>query len=71
MNTQSPTHKILNIVQNLEREIQRENRGDRMKATERNVELLQGRIERVEDQLKALSQYLEVEYVREAKYVKR
>lgn len=65
----SPPYKeILNILRNIEKEQNRENRHDRLKGMERTIELLTGRVEREEQARQALEKYLKVEYVRESAY---
>ncbi len=64
------TKEILNIVRNIEKDIHIENRHDRIKSLVRENELLRGNQEETDRRLKALESYLEVKYVREAKYKK-
>lgn len=67
----SAEKEILNIVRNIEKEQYKENRHDRLKALERENQLLRGYIERIEEKQKAVENYLEIEYVRESAYKKR
>lgn len=64
----SAEKEILNILRNIEQEQHRENRYDRVKALERDNQLLRGYIERIEEKQKAVEHYLKVEYVRESAY---
>lgn len=66
----SAEKEILNILRNIEKEQSKENRHDRVKALERDNQLLRGYIERIEEKQKAVEHYLEITYVREAKYKK-
>lgn len=65
------TEQILNIVKNIEKDINRENRLDRMNSLEIENKLLRGNTERLEDRIKGMENYLKVEYVREIKYKKQ
>lgn len=60
--------EIKNIVRNIEKEQNRENRDDRLKGIDRGLQLIQGRLERMEDRFKALDSHLGIELVRETKY---
>lgn len=64
----SAEKEILNIARNIEKLLNTENRHDRLKAMERTIELLTGRLEREEQARRALEIYLKVEYVRESAY---
>lgn len=64
----SAEKEILNIVRNIEKDINRENRDDRLKALSRENELLRGNQEDTDRRMKALEVYLKVEYVRENAY---
>lgn len=64
----SAEKEILNIVRNIEKEQNKENRYDRLKGMERTIELLTGRVEREEQARGALERYLKVEFIKESKY---
>ncbi len=51
--------------------LNRESRESNLKQISRSIELVLGRIERVEDKQKALEEYLGVEFIKQSKYKKR
>ncbi len=63
--------QILSIVQNIEKDIQRENRNDRLKSLGRENELLRGDNERLWERVRSLEEHFGIQFVRENKYKKR
>lgn len=68
MKSLSIINQILNIVRNIEKDINSENRDDRLKLLERENQLLKGNLERTDERVRALEKYLKVEYVRSSDY---
>lgn len=64
----SLTKETLNIVKNIEKLLNTENRNDRVKALERENLLLRGNLERSDDRIRALENYFGIELVHEHKY---
>lgn len=63
--------QIYNVVQNIEKNQNTENRHDRLKALERENHILRGNQEETDRRLRAIEAYLKVEYVRESIYKKQ
>lgn len=62
--------KTESYLRNIEELLNKENRAERLKALETENQLLHGRMEKIEDKLKALEKHLGVDYVKQSKYIK-
>lgn len=67
----SAEKEILLKLTNIERTLNEENRHDRLKSFERALEIVRGNQEETDRRLKAMEQYLKVEYYKGAKYMKK